>query len=137
MEADSLARLASGLEDGTLGQVLIETLVEPSTKESVDRIMSADISPSWSDLIFKFLVEGKVPEDKNEAMRIRYQANRYMILNGRLYKRGYAMLYLRCLRLDEAEYVMREIHEGVCGNHSGKRSLAQKVLRQGFYWPTI
>ena len=124
VDADSLARLASGLEEGTLGQVPIETLAEPSTKESADHIMSVDPSPSWVGPIFEFLVEGKTPEDKNEARRIRYQASRYTILNGKLYKWGYAVPYLRCLRPEEVEYVIREIHEGVYGNHSGKRSQA-------------
>ncbi|KAL2247788.1 UNVERIFIED_CONTAM: Gag-Pol polyprotein [Sesamum indicum] len=32
---------------------------------------------------------------------------------------------------------MREIHEGSCGNHSGARSLAQKVMQQGYFWPTL
>ncbi|XP_052297124.1 uncharacterized protein LOC127902305 [Citrus sinensis] len=32
---------------------------------------------------------------------------------------------------------MREIHEGICGNHYGAKSLAQKALRQGYYWPTM
>ena len=31
------------------------------------------------------------------------------------------------------EYVLREVHEGVCGNHIGARALAGKVLRQGYY----
>ena len=106
-----MARLAFELEDGTLGQVLIEILAEPSTKESTDHVMAINPSPSWIDPIFEFLAEGKVPEDKNEARRIKYQANGYTILNKKLYKRGYAMLYLRCLRPDETEYVMREIHE--------------------------
>ena len=137
VEADSLERLASGLEYGTIDQTPIEILFEPSTKESADHIMSVDASPSWVDLIFEFLMEGKVLEDKSEARRIKYQANRYIIMNGKLYRRGYAMPYLRCLRLNKVEYVIREIHEGVCGNHSGKRSLAQKALRQGYYWPTM
>ena len=47
------------------------------------------------------------------------------------------MPYLRCLQPDEPDYVMRQIHEGVCGNHSGKWSLAQKALRQGYYWSTM
>ena len=76
-------------------------------------------------------MEGKTPKGKNETRMIKYQANRYTTLNGKLYKRGYAMPYLRCIQPDEAEYVMRGIHEGVCGNHSGKRSLAQKALREG------
>ena len=91
----------------------IETLAEPSTKEFIDHVMCANPSPSWIDPIFDFLAEGKIPEDKNEARRIRYQANRYTILNGRLYKRGYVMSYLRCLRPDEVDYVIREIHKGV------------------------
>ena len=86
VEADSLARLASGLEDGTLSQIPIETLAMPSIKESTDHVMYNDPSSSWIDPIFGFLAEGKVPENKNKARRIRYQANRYTILNGILYK---------------------------------------------------
>ena len=33
--------------------------------------------------------------------------------------------------------MLREVHEGICGNHIGARALAGKVLRQGYYWPTI
>ena len=32
---------------------------------------------------------------------------------------------------------MQEIHEGIVGNHSGGGSLAQKIVHQGYYWPTI
>jgi len=32
---------------------------------------------------------------------------------------------------------MREIHEGVCGTHLGARLMVAKVLRAGYYWPTI
>ncbi|KAM2041239.1 hypothetical protein ACFX16_035078 [Malus domestica] len=37
----------------------------------------------------------------------------------------------------EAETVIREIHEGVCGDHAGSRSLAYKAFHQGYYWPTL
>ena len=65
VEADSLARITFGLEDGTLGQTTIEILSEPSTKDSADHVMPVDNSPSWADPIFKYLTKGKVPEDKN------------------------------------------------------------------------
>ena len=61
VETDSLERLASGLEDEALGRVPIEILAEPSTKESTDHGMSINLSPSWIDMIFEFLVEGKTP----------------------------------------------------------------------------
>lgn len=32
---------------------------------------------------------------------------------------------------------MAEIHEGCCGQHFGHRTLARKILRAGYYWPTI
>ena len=32
---------------------------------------------------------------------------------------------------------MREVHEGICGNHSGARSLVHKLIRAGYYWPTM
>ena len=29
------------------------------------------------------------------------------------------------------------MHEGICNNHNGARTLAAKTLRQGNYWPTM
>jgi len=31
---------------------------------------------------------------------------------------------------------MSELHEGICGSNVEGRSLASKVVRAGFYWPT-
>lgn len=33
--------------------------------------------------------------------------------------------------------MLKEIHDGVFGNHSGVRTMAAKVLRAGYYWPTV
>ncbi|KAK3017186.1 hypothetical protein RJ639_007129 [Escallonia herrerae] len=34
-------------------------------------------------------------------------------------------------------YPLREVHEGICGQHLGGCALAHKVLRRGYYWPTM
>ena len=47
------------------------------------------------------------------------------------------MSYLKYLTPDEAIYVLWEIHEGVCGNHFGPRSLVGKMIRADYFWPTI
>lgn len=41
--------------------------------------------------------------------------------------------------MDEVEKIriMQEVHKGLCGSHIGGRSLAVKVLRAGFFWPTL
>ncbi|GKV01815.1 hypothetical protein SLEP1_g14337 [Rubroshorea leprosula] len=54
-----------------------------------------------------------------------------------LYKRVASMPLLRCLTPYEAEYAVKEVHEGVCGTHIGGKTLAQKLLRHGYYWPTM
>ena len=51
------------------------------------------------------------------------------MLNEDLYRRGYSARLLNCITKEQAEYVLTEIHEGVCGNHSGARTMAAKVLR--------
>ncbi|KAK3018951.1 hypothetical protein RJ639_003593 [Escallonia herrerae] len=33
-----------------------------------------------------------------------------------------------------ADYALREVHERICGQHLGRRTLAHKILRQGYYW---
>ena len=32
---------------------------------------------------------------------------------------------------------MREVHEGICGNHSRSRLLVHKLIQAGYYWPTM
>ena len=33
--------------------------------------------------------------------------------------------------------MLAELHEGICGNHLGSRTLAHKAHTQGYYWPTM
>ena len=47
------------------------------------------------------------------------------------------MPYLKCLTLTEVTYVLREIHEGVCGNHSGPQSLVGKTVKASYFWRTM
>ncbi|GJS59162.1 reverse transcriptase domain-containing protein [Tanacetum coccineum] len=45
--------------------------------------------------------------------------------------------WLRCVGPSQANYVLREIHEGSCSMHAGTRSVVAKALRIGYYWPTM
>lgn len=87
--------------------------------------------------IWEYVKNGALPQDKNEARKIKYQAARYVIYDEVLYRRGFNTPLLRCVDGEECTYILREVHEGICGNHSGGSSLAQKILRQGYYWPTL
>ena len=38
---------------------------------------------------------------------------------------------------DEADYVIKEVHECIRGNHSMARLLVHKLIRARYYWPTM
>ena len=42
-----------------------------------------------------------------------------------------------CLTPEQGQYVLAELHEGICGNHPGGRTLAHRAHTQGYYWPTM
>ena len=80
---------------------------------------------------------GILLDGKDAARKLKVQASQFVLIRDVLCKRGFSQLYLRCLSHDEADYMMKEVHEGICGNHSGARSLVHKLIRAGFYWPTM
>ena len=65
-----------------------------------------------------YLKTGELPENRTEARIFRLKVARYMIYDDNLYRRGYSMLLLKCVTPSEVEYIMREIHKGICGNHT-------------------
>lgn len=44
---------------------------------------------------------------------------------------------LRFIREPENALVLTEVHKEVCSSHNGGRALAHKLLRVGYYWPTL
>ena len=83
--------------------------------------------------IVVYLNDGALPKDKDEARKLWIKAVKYVLIDKVLYKRGFSQPYLRCLALDKSNYVLREVHEEACGNHSGARTLVHKVVHPGYY----
>nr|KYP68865.1 Retrovirus-related Pol polyprotein from transposon 297 family [Cajanus cajan] len=134
--ADRLAKLASSKKTSHLRSMIQQELPSPSVDET--ECMQIDQgNPCWMDPIVNHLQTGELPEDPLKAKRIRITAARYILIAGELYKRGISSPLLKCLAPEQAHYVLREIHEGICGTHSGSRTLAAKVVRAGYYWPTM
>ena len=92
---------------------------------------------NWTAPLISYLKNGMLLDGKDGARKLKVQASRFVIIKDVLYKRGFSRPYLRCLVPEEAEYVIREVHEGICGNHSGARSLVHKLIRVGYYCPTM
>ena len=135
--ADALAKLATASQEKLNKQTPVEHLAKPSIDLYDEEISPIVSELSWMDPIWDYLIDGRLPDDPKEASKLRTRSARFTIHKGSLYKRGFFTPILKCVAGKDADYILREVHEGVCGNHIGARTLAGKALRQGYYWPTM
>ncbi|XP_024018924.1 uncharacterized protein LOC112090880 [Morus notabilis] len=98
--ADALAKLASSTDSDTLGVVPIEELERPTIEEKAKALI-VQTDENWMTALIQYLIDAQLPSNKDEARRIRYQAARYLLYDGLLYRRGYSTPLQRCL--DDAE----------------------------------
>ena len=89
------------------------------------------------DPIRLYIATGELPDDRNITHEIQIKSARFSIVYGQLYKWSLDGPYLKCLTPEQGQYVLAELHEGICGNHPGGRTLAHRAHTQGYYWLTM
>ena len=132
-----MAKLATALQEDLSGSTPVEYLAEPCIDLCDVQVAQIGFGPSWMEPIWDYIIDGNLSDDPKEAAKIRTRSTRFINHKGSLYMRGFFTPMLKCIAGKDTEYVLREVHEGICGNHIKARALAGKVLRQGYYWPTI
>ena len=135
--ANALAKLAIALQEDLNRSTPVEYLAEPSIDLCDVEVAQVESELSWMDPIWDYIIDGRLPDDPKEAAKIRTRSARFTNHKGSLYKRGFFTPILKYIAGKDTEYMLREVHEGICRNHIGARALVGKVLRQGYYWPTI
>lgn len=81
-----------------------------------------------------FLAEGKLPEDELLKRQVLRRAKGFTIINSEVYHRSATAVLQRCVEPEEGREILREIHQGECGQHASTRTLVAKAFRHGFYW---
>ncbi|GJU63738.1 reverse transcriptase domain-containing protein [Tanacetum coccineum] len=113
--------------------VLVEILKEKSIKKKeVTNVVEED-GPTQMTPIIEYLKDGTLPDDKKEASKLHIKARQYELLEGIPYRRSFLKPWLRCVGPLQANYVIREIHEGSFSMHPGPRSVVAKAIRLGYY----
>nr|XP_023877915.1 uncharacterized protein LOC111990373 [Quercus suber] len=107
--ADSLATLATSSAQNLPRMITVEDLNTP-TPVAGDSLQFSQISSTqcWMDPIRLYLERDILPEDKP---------------------------YLLCVHPETSEALLEELHEGICGRHTGGRSLSHREITQGYWWP--
>ncbi|XP_022042055.1 uncharacterized protein LOC110944716 [Helianthus annuus] len=117
--------------------VLVEVLKASSIDELEVQDVIAEEDPNWMTPIKKFLKNGELPNDQTEAERFKIKARQYVLQGETLYKKGYLVPLLRCVGPEQSQYLVKEVHEGICGAHFGARSVVAKLMNLGYFWPSM
>ncbi|XP_070046594.1 uncharacterized protein [Nicotiana tomentosiformis] len=113
-KADALENLGSstkiqGSESGTIVQLMNSSLDTDGYYE----VNSTSLVWDWRNEIIDYLEHGKLPEDPKSSRALRAKAACYSFKKGQLYRKSFQGPLARCLGASEANYVMREVHEGI------------------------
>nr|KYP35068.1 Transposon Ty3-I Gag-Pol polyprotein [Cajanus cajan] len=130
VRANLLSKLASTKRPGQHKTIIQETIGAPS-QDFMAISTNTQGQSTWMSDIWKYLTDGTLPDSKIEASKIKIKSAHFTIEAGDLFKKGFSTPLLKCLNPDQAQYVMDEIHRGICGMHSGARSMATRVIRAG------
>ncbi|KAJ0867047.1 putative integrase, catalytic core, ribonuclease H domain, ribonuclease H-like superfamily [Helianthus annuus] len=132
--ADALSKLASTSFQHLAKEIRIEILQNPSVPLRQFNVIQYGTT-SWMTPIIAYLQSGVTPKSKSEARKLQHKACHYQMGDGILYRKSYLGPLLRCVNPQDATYLIRGIHEGICGIHAGPRMVVAKIMNAGYYWP--
>ena len=134
--ADSLTTLTTSSAQNLPLVILVEDLCRPTeVKGKAAHIHQVRIGPSWMDPKILFLRDDILPSDKLETDKIWRKAPQFCLSEDqKLYKRSFFGPYLLCIHLKTSELLLEELHEEICGSHTGGRSLSHRAIKQGYWW---
>jgi hypothetical protein len=128
-KVDCLARMASieSMETEE-GRKPIWVLTYPSTFDQASELSTIEEVSDWSKELIDYLESGILPSEKKSVVQLSMKARRFTMVNGALYKRGFTLPLLKCVLVEAGDYILREIHEGICRSHSRARVLAHMAI---------
>jgi hypothetical protein len=99
---------------------------------------SSSTSEWYKDIIF-YLKSGQFPigMSSKERRALKMKENQYVLVVEVLFQRNFDGMLLRCIDSTKSQKVLEEFHEGVCGGHFSPTTTAHRIMRVGYYWPTI
>ncbi|GJW45402.1 hypothetical protein Tco_0074201 [Tanacetum coccineum] len=122
-KAGALSKIASTNFAYLTKQVLVEELSKKSIDEIEVLAVMEEEGDTWMTPNYKYFTE------KEKARAIRRKSRWYAVISGVQYKKSYLGPWLRCVEPLQANYVLREIHEGSCSMYVRTRYVVEKSIR--------
>ena len=99
VRADILSKLASTKKKGGNKSVIQEVLPRPSIEKpspTLDVNVIGD-SDCWMTPVYNYLAKDELPSDPKEASIVRRRVCSYVLVENKLYRRGFSIPLLKCL----------------------------------------
>lgn len=93
----------------------------------------------WYSDIVHFQKNFECPSEfsKNQCKILKVEAIKYCIINENLYWKDPLNVLFLFLTESETKGIIDQFHAGIYGGHYASKATTYKVLRAGFYWPTL
>eukprot|EP00253_Pinus_taeda_P013023 PITA_13023 len=95
-------------------------------------------SPWYADILYVLQHLSSPPGiPRNRSRTLKLKAAKFCILDSALFWKDPGGMLLNCLVEDEAQRVVEDFHRGDCGGHLFWKTTENKILRAGYYWPSL
>jgi len=106
-------------------------------REMSSQVYQVETGETWMTPYQCYLADEVLSLEPTEARKIKKNSNKYTLIDAKLFRHGFTHPILVCVSGEQCTRIMAELHEGICGSHISGRSLSSKVIRAGYYWPTM
>jgi hypothetical protein len=137
VKGQGLARLLVESNCKELGVNFMNINSENKQVEIVDKI--SHVIPSlaectWYKDIIYFLQKLRPPDglDKNKVIALKLKAIKYCLIDQVLYWKYPLGFHLRCLVPQDSQRAIPDFHDSLCGGHHFWRTIAYKILKNGY-----
>jgi hypothetical protein len=95
------------------------------------------LGEDWREAYIDFIWDQRLPAGMDarsaEAARVMRRSKNFILVDNKLYRRGTRSgVLMKCVTKEDGYDILREIYEGVCGNHAASRTLVGKAYKAGF-----
>ena len=96
------------------------------------------MSPWYSNIVYVFQnLQAPTGLRKTREISVKLKDAKFCILNQYLYWKDPSGVLLNFLLENESKHTMKEFHKGYCGGHHSWKVTSNKILRPGFYCPSM
>jgi hypothetical protein len=99
------------------------------------------LGEDWREAYINFIRDQRLPAGMDArsaaAARVMRRSKGFVLVDNKLYRRGARSgVLMKCVTGEDGYDILKEIHEGVCGNHAALSTVVGKAYRAGIWWPT-